>query len=78
MYITIYKDLLEHTQSGAFLLSSLTCTGINKYSSALVCEHNLLRELACNPKYSYIKANFPIRNNKNSYDSLHNTKIYKN
>jgi hypothetical protein len=37
-----------------------------KSNGTLVCEHNLFRKRACNPKHSYIKANFPIRNNGNS------------
>jgi hypothetical protein len=42
------------------------------HSGTLVCEHNSLRKRACNPKHSYIKANFPIRNNGNSDDSFQN------
>jgi hypothetical protein len=43
-----------------------------KYSGTLVCEHNSFLKRARNPKHSYIKANFPIRNNANSDDSLQN------
>jgi hypothetical protein len=42
------------------------------YSGTLVCEHNSFQKRARNPKHSYIKANFPIRNNRNSDDSLQN------
>jgi hypothetical protein len=43
-----------------------------KYSGALVCEHNSFWQCARNPKHSYIKANFTIRNNGNSDDSFQN------
>ena len=33
------------------------------YSRTLDCEHNPFQKRACNPKHSYIKVNFPIRNN---------------
>jgi hypothetical protein len=42
------------------------------YSGTLVCEHNSFRKRARNPEHSYIKANFPIRNNGNSDDSFQN------
>jgi hypothetical protein len=42
------------------------------YSVTLVCEHNSFQKRARNPKHSYIKANFPIRNNGNSDDSFQN------
>jgi hypothetical protein len=42
------------------------------YSGTLVCEHNSFRKRARNPKHSYIKAYFPIRNNGNSDDLFQN------
>jgi hypothetical protein len=44
------------------------------YIGTLACEHNSFQKRTRNPKNSYIKANFPIRNNGNS-DDLKNIHI---
>lgn len=47
-----------------------------KYGKTFICEHSSFQKHAGNPKHSYIKVNFPRRNNGNSVDSFHDPKIF--